>query len=227
MFLQSPWSSQSPLDKVRAESDQGAAELLLACKEGNLERIAAILQEDHDGLLIEAFNQMGDRPLVIAAWSGHAHVVQVLLDQSAELEATNNDGNNALHCAAYQGYADVTQLLLRKGASIDMTDSLTGKTPLIKAVYAGRLAIVEQLLQCKADTSAIDKQGYTALAFAAAFVHTDILKQLLAHGAKANTQDVFGVAPLMHAASLGSADCVAALMQARGWRIKCATACAF
>ena len=201
------------LDKHSSELEVG--KLLVACKEGSLEQVAEILQHDEDGVLIDSANATVDRPLIIAAWNGHGHIVELLLDQGAYIEATNNDGNNALHCAAYRGFPDVTRVLLRKGAGIDMTDSLTGKSALIKAVYAGRQPIVEQLLQCKADTGAVDKQGYTALAFAAAFVHTDILKVLLANGAKPNSQDCFGVTPLMHAASLGNGECVAALMQAR------------
>ena len=130
----------------------------------------------------------GDRPLILAAWHGNISIVKLLLDRDADVNAINFDGNNALHCAAYRGFPDVAALLLTSKATVDVMDGLTGKTALVKAAYAGRTNIVHQLLKSHADTSMEDRQGYTALSFASAFQHIDVLKALLASGARSNTQ---------------------------------------
>ena len=44
------------------------------------------------------------------------------------------------------------------------------------------------LLARHADTSAEDTQGFTALSFAAAFAHKDVLRQLLSVGSNPNKQ---------------------------------------
>ena len=54
-----------------------------------------------------------------------------------------------------------------------------------------------------ADVNATDNQGYSALAFAASFGHTDVLAVLGRHGADPNVQDAFGITPLIHAAARG------------------------
>ena len=55
-------------------------------------------------------------PLHMAARSGSASVVQVLLNHGASLNKVDRDGNSALHFAAYRGDGDIATLLLRAGA---------------------------------------------------------------------------------------------------------------
>lgn len=145
------------------EGAQEVAELLLATKQGDINKVASLLQEDGDGILVDASNKTGDRPLILAAWHGRLNIVRLLIDQGADVDASNADGNNALHCAAYRGFPDIAAHLLAYGAAVDVLDGLTGKTALIKAAYAGRAGIVQQLLRHGADTAVEDRQGYTAL----------------------------------------------------------------
>jgi ankyrin repeat protein len=63
---------------------------------------------------------------------------------------------------------------------------------------------------------ALDKDGWTALHFAADEGHEQIIKFLLSHGAQANSQDGDGVTPLMQASLQGYLNVVQQLLQVVG-----------
>ena len=65
---------------------------------------------------IEARDIKGNAPFLLAAGVGITNVVQVLIDNGADLHVTNNRGQGALQ-KARQSSSDVTQLLLRYGLS--------------------------------------------------------------------------------------------------------------
>lgn len=70
----------------------------------------------------------------LAAYSGYPEVVQLLLDQGANLSYVDKDGRIPLYSAAEGGYAEVVQVLLDKGANPSSTDE-DGETPLRLATY--------------------------------------------------------------------------------------------
>jgi hypothetical protein len=68
-------------------------------------------------------------PLIQAAQWGHAHVVQYLLDQGADMGAKDKEGHTALTVASSRGRTAVVRLLLEKGAPADLKFK-DGTTPL-------------------------------------------------------------------------------------------------
>ena len=173
--------------------------LLRATKEGDLDEVDSLLEM---GLVDVNFaNQHGDTPLILACWYGHKYIAARLLDSGALLDITNCDGNCALNVAAYRGNSEAVEMLLRHRATVDVPDHMTGKTALVKAAYVGHTPTAIALLDAKADVNAADNQGYTSLAFATSFNHEYMLQVLLHSDADPNIQDVFGITPLIHAAS--------------------------
>ncbi|KAL9154244.1 hypothetical protein ABFS82_10G102700 [Erythranthe guttata] len=90
-----------------------------------------------------------------------------LLDSwKAALEATNAKGETPLHVAAKNGCNEAAKMLLDYGACVDATTDKS-ETPLhFAADYAqisGKISIVNTLLKYKADRSAKDSNGRTAL----------------------------------------------------------------
>ena len=56
------------------------------------------------------------------------------------------------------------------------------------------------------------EKGYTAIQFASAFGHLDIVKYLIEKGANVNIQDIYGRTPLYWAALSGNVDLIAAIV---------------
>ncbi|MFZ2899303.1 MAG: ankyrin repeat domain-containing protein [Saprospiraceae bacterium] len=77
---------------------------------------------------------------------------------------------------------------------IDARDSYL-RTPLINATFYGKIGLMRWLIEKGADVDAQDKNGYTALHFAAQEVKPDCIQILLDHNANPNIKDVHGNTP--------------------------------
>ena len=79
------------------------------------------------------------------------------------LELGGNGGQcRSLHVAAQNGAANMMHLLLAWGGDINCR-SPSGATPLLTAAWHGKVDMVQQLLESKADAQATDDSGRTAL----------------------------------------------------------------
>ncbi|XP_066519904.1 KN motif and ankyrin repeat domain-containing protein 4 isoform X2 [Hoplias malabaricus] len=111
-------------------------------------------------------------------------VVKLLLDTGlCEVDHQNKAGYTAIMLAALtaaEGPDDmeVAQQLLSLG-NINAQAGQSGQTALMLAVSHGRTAMVQVLLQCKADVNIQDNDGSTALMCASEHGHTEIAKLLL------------------------------------------------
>ena len=90
--------------------------------------LAAVKQLIDQGAQIEARDQIGTTPLMIAAQlSSTPEIVQLLLDNKAQIEARNKDGLTPLMFAASNSSTpEIVQLLIDKGANA-LAKCKTGK----------------------------------------------------------------------------------------------------
>ncbi len=89
----------------------------------------AIARGDVDEVRMQLANQprrinerrstTGTTPLGDAAFQGNLEVVELLIEQGADVNATNRDGNTPLIVAAFMCRNEVVQFLLEKGAALD------------------------------------------------------------------------------------------------------------
>jgi ankyrin repeat protein len=89
-------------------------------------------------------------PLIYAAGYGHVEVVQMLLEDGANVDRAEEYGFTALHVAAANGHLDVCRLLLDWGATVDPLDEWQD-TPLHLAAMRGHLSVVKLLVESGAD----------------------------------------------------------------------------
>lgn len=86
-----------------------------ACCSGGPEVVQLLLNK---GANVEARNNGGATPLLMAAYFGHVEVVKRLLAKGANIKAKDNKGNTALALALGYGHAEVAKLLRDRGAPI-------------------------------------------------------------------------------------------------------------
>jgi len=135
-------------------------------------------------------------PLAVACASGHAPVVQHLLQRRAD-PCDSPGGKKPLHLAASNGHADVIRLLVGADADMDARDD-KGKSAAHLAVDAGHLSTLRAMTESRAsvgwDIDAADKQGATPLHWAASHGRTEILAHLVEAGASTEVE-ASGAAP--------------------------------
>ena len=102
---------------------------------------------------------------------------------------------------------------VESGGNLETTDA-NGRTPLRLAVMLGRAALVQTLIELRADVNAADPLGETPLMSAAQRGDVAIVETLLAARAKVDAKTKAGLTPLLVAAHHGQADVVQALAAA-------------
>jgi ankyrin repeat protein len=97
-----------------------------------------------------------------------------------------------------------------------MAVGFKGRVDLINAAIDRDIPTVERLLSEGAIPDLTDRQGWTALHFAAQNNDAETAKILLKHGAPLESRDLFGNTPLWRAvfSYRGAADCISVLLDA-------------
>ena len=117
-------------------------------------------------------------------WAGYwdeDDMAALLLDAGADANATTDLGVTPLWTACENGSAQMTRILLEVGADPNAA-LLSGETLVMTAAHSGSAAVIEQLLAAGADVNAAEQgRGQTALMWAVAQRHPDVVEALLAH----------------------------------------------
>ena len=123
-------------------------------------------------------------PLMIAAENGHINAVTSLVKCGANVDLQDEDGQTALHYAMSSpedSICEVLSCLIKNGADVN-AHTFHNKTPLMLASCRGPVDVVTFLIEHGADVKLQDKDGDTALHYAAGF-SPNIIKKLLNLGA--------------------------------------------
>jgi ankyrin repeat protein len=140
--------------------EQGQVGLYLALRAGSLRVAQALL--DNPNTDIDATNEAGESPLMMAALRDQAEFVRQLIARGA---GVNRSGWTPLHYAATSPGVAALNLLLAKGAAIDAR-SPNGTTPLMMACRYGTEQAVDLLLARGADAKGRNERAMTAADFA-------------------------------------------------------------
>ncbi|KAJ5388193.1 hypothetical protein N7509_010734 [Penicillium cosmopolitanum] len=141
------------------------------------------------------------RPLSEASFYGHKEVVELLIDNGAELN-TVSGSSSPLLTASSGGHEAVVRFLAEKGADINGQD-LSKKTPLLVASSHGHEAVVRFLAEKGADINGQDLFKNTPLLVASSHGHEAVVRFLVEKGADINGQDSSKNTPLLLASSHG------------------------
>ena len=170
--------------------------LHFAAKGGDTDIIALI----HSHLLkIGSKTGEGYTPLMVAAFSGKLNAVEWFLEKGATVNCVDNTRWNTLHYAAQGGDTDIISLI---HIHLPNIESKTGEgcTPLMVAVFYGKLHALQWFLEKGAAVTCEDNRGWNTLHYAAQGGDTDIISLIHTHLPNIESRTNGGTRPLMVAA---------------------------
>ena len=206
---------------ARANSD---GPLTKGVRAGDLAAVRALLKSGSD---VNMRSGDGSTPLLWAAQTAGHEIARALISAGAAVDAANDYGITPLLHASRIGDATMVELLLEAGADPARAHP-EGETPLLAAARAGSVPAVRLLLARGVDVNAAESfQQTTALMWAAAEGHIEVVDLLIEAGADPNRQahitsltqrhnadhPTGGFTALMYAARSGNDELVRRLVQ--------------
>jgi ankyrin repeat protein len=159
------------------------------------------------GANVNAVNEFGVAPLLLACMNGNAAMVERLLKAGANPNAVFSTGESALMTAARTGNVHAVSALLTHGADVNARESSQGQTALMWAAAENHAAVAQVLIENGADVHArTAAAGFTPLLFAAQKGAVDAARILLAKGVDVNEAAMDGSSVLLVATVMGHWD---------------------
>jgi hypothetical protein len=192
-----------------------------ARREGSASLVFQMLTRGADP---RAHDSLGVTALHLAAETGDAETIRLLIEKGAEIDARDSlAGFTPLEDAAASNHLESVRLLLSRGPDINVATNPprakleVGKlTPLMRAAVFGTPQMIEILLQAGAKVNEKDVQGRTPLMLAVASEtqDPDIVRLLLQAGAEVHAASATGETALAWAVKFGSPSVINALSKA-------------
>lgn len=191
--------------------------LFFACQRGEVAAVERIIATAAAN--IDATDNNGWSPLMIASFNGHTEICNKLLELSANVDTKEQlFGWTPLLAAVWNGRIEVIELLIQHNASTRTTAKLTvwslspnltllvfftsgikdrnGRNALFLAAQRGHADLIELLLKHKLDINDTDNYGRTALYIAVQMSHLRSVERLCDGGADLEIADQDGRRPL-------------------------------
>lgn len=156
---------------IDATNVQGRTALHLAADQNHPDVVALLCQS---GATLDAADHVDHTPLHLAAWQDHRASVDALVRAGAPLTARDRNGDTPLALAASEPVPEVIRALLAAGADLEDAND-HGQPPLMRAAMEGRADVVAVLLAAGADRNRRDRNRRTALDWARAGAHDDVV----------------------------------------------------
>jgi hypothetical protein len=146
-----------------------------AARTGRDDVVPALLQA---GASIEAHDERGFTPLVLASYNGQETTTALLLERGARADGAPEDAaSSALMGVAFKGHTAIARCLLDHGADPNRANR-AGQTPLMMAALFNQRDIIDMLLAAGADRETRDGSGQSAADVALAQGNDDLAKFL-------------------------------------------------
>ncbi|KAM3145549.1 hypothetical protein pb186bvf_002323 [Paramecium bursaria] len=153
-------------------------EFLNACKDGDVDKVVKLIEQDNALIDIDAQDQNDQTGLHMASQQGFFQLTLLLVKKSAKVNLQDYDGNTPLTIAVMGGYFEVVEFLLKNGGDPNI-QNLMLNTPLHYAVESSRTHIVDLLLKNGANPQIQNKDMENAQDI----ITSDHVKQIFAkHG---------------------------------------------
>jgi ankyrin repeat protein len=190
--------------------DNGQTPLHYAVKKDFIDGIQLLVE---NGAFIDLPDQYEYSPYLWAVISGQYRATELLLSLGVDVNSTSTHRKSALSWAANMGHSEIAELLVTKGADVMLMTQNTQLVPLEEAAASGDLSTVRLLIKSGADPNYRDRDGWSAIHWAAEEGYYEVVSVLLKHGANVNGISSYGTSPLHCAANGGHNEIVNELLQ--------------
>ncbi|CAN0491049.1 unnamed protein product, partial [Scytosiphon promiscuus] len=134
----------------------------------------------------------GNFVLHLAVNISNQNSVLALLEHGAHVNAVGQHGYTALDMAAMNNDPRTLESLIAAGADVNLRNHKHDTVPLDLAAVTGSVAVIDLLVRNRANLSAVNNSGLTALHHAATLGQVGSIKELIRHGADINQKDRAG-----------------------------------
>ena len=205
---------------------QAAQEVFDVIRAGDATRLAALLAADRS--LVNARNERGHSPVLIAQYHQKRDLVTILLAAGPELDifdaasvgrtarvaelldrdpslvnAFSGDGFFPLALAAFFGFPETVRLLLARGADASQVARNPMKIQALHSAVTGSFDSVKLLVEAGAPVNGKQDKGWTPLHEAVNRNDLEMTRYLIAHGADPRLQNDEGKSAIGLAADKG------------------------
>ncbi|MFN0055254.1 MAG: ankyrin repeat domain-containing protein [Planctomycetales bacterium] len=192
----------------KTHSRARTTDLHLACE---AKRIAQVRQLLFSGASVNARDERGCTPLMVAAQSGASvALLQSLLNYNADLNSVDSLGRSAMYIGGASLSLPALRLLISAGADLD-AETYESETALTAAVVWRRRGVVELLLHSGVDVNHRCRDGGCALYYAVYGKWAWGVRRLLRAGAVREGVVVYGMSLEEWAINGGSRDVIRAI----------------
>ncbi len=129
---------------------------------GNKTRIEQLEKLSPD--TIDAINEAGFTPIILAVYRGHEDLVRYLTEKKVDLDYISPEGT-ALMAACYKNQTNIAAYLLASGAGPNIRTP-EGSSALLYAVLSGNTGLVKLLIEKGAHKTTKDGNGKSVLEYA-------------------------------------------------------------
>ncbi|XP_063404198.1 ankyrin-1-like [Mytilus trossulus] len=159
-------------------------------------------------------------PLYISSAYGYIEVVQMLINNKADINKCRDIGASPLFIACQNGHTEVVKMLINNKADINKCRD-TGESPLYMACQKGHTKVVQMLINNKADINTCDNEECSPVYIACQNGHTEVVKMLINNKADINKCRDTGESPLYIACQNGHTKVVQMLINNKADINKC------
>ena len=191
----------------------GTAEPLVAdaAKKGDIDAVQSLLKQHTDVNVPQAD---GTTAIDWAVYRDDLEMTNLLIRAGANVNAVSDYGVTPLSLACTNRNPAMIDSLLKAGANPNAAQS-TGVTALMTCARTGNIDAVKLILAREPHVNAKETQlGQTALLWAVAEKHPDVVRALIEHGADIQIRTKNGFTPLLFAAQQGDIESARILLEA-------------
>jgi ankyrin repeat protein len=178
---------------LELQNSYGRTPLHLVARETGNAALASRLLEA--GAEVNVVDRYGGTPLSLAAWRGFEDMVDLFLDNGADIPEGEAELEMGIVWGAQHGLSRLFGVLVEAGADLTLPND-GGGTLLHSASAGGSREVVEILVEEGLAIGSRDRYGWTPLHYAAREGQDDVVGVLLSEGAPVDPRTLAGYTPL-------------------------------